>query len=80
MYRRNAQVVRVLKIVRILEASQRGRTVLEIYAEIKRDHPVEIRTIYRDLEAIEEAGYILEKIGSTDASDSMAMRWKIKKK
>jgi len=52
---RGSQLARQWKILRLLESRRRGRTVAEISAELD----VPIRTVYRDLEAIQEAGFPL---------------------
>ena len=59
---RNGQITRVLTIAHILQESRCGLTVKEIKRAINHDHPVGIRTIYRDLEALKTAGFPLEEI------------------
>lgn len=55
---RGRQLRRVLRLIRLFEQSRFGRTI----PEIGRELGVTRRTVYRDLEAIEDAGYRFEKI------------------
>jgi len=50
---RGAQLTRQWKILRLLESRRRGLTAAEISAELDATR----RTVYRDLEAIQEAGF-----------------------
>lgn len=66
---RNAhQIVRQWRILRALEASRRGLTVQEIREAIDAD--CDQRTIYRDVEALEAAGFPLHK-------DEEERRWRV---
>ncbi len=65
---RGRQLCRVLKLIRIFEQSRFGRTIPEICRELG----VTRRTVYRDLEAIEDAGYRFEKV----AGDGGLRKWR----
>ena len=58
---RGAQLARQWKIIRLLESCKRGLSAKEISEELGEDR----RTIYRDLDAIQEAGFPLytDKVG-----------------
>ena len=72
---RNAQVARIYAILNLLEGTPQGLTVPEITARMKeRGHDASKRTIYRDLEALNAAGFPL--FPSADgASEQVASRW-----
>jgi Fe2+ or Zn2+ uptake regulation protein len=54
---RNEQLSRTIKIIMWLEASSVGLSIREIHAKLASDgHRSSVRTVYRDLEAIESAG------------------------
>jgi proteasome accessory factor B len=57
---RGAQLLRLLKLVRLFEHSRFGLTI----AELQRETGVTRRTIYRDLALLEEAGYRFVREGS----------------
>ena len=64
---RNSQVARVIKIARWLENSKGGLTVVEIHKRLVQDFgEVSIRTIYRDLDAIDMAGIPLVQDSDAD--------------
>jgi predicted DNA-binding transcriptional regulator YafY len=71
MMARNAQVVRVLHVLRRLEASQ-GATLGELAAALPPGMPKHPRTLRRDLEAIEALGFPLytDRVGGE-------VRWKL---
>lgn len=71
MMARNAQVVRVLHVLRRLEASQ-GATLGELAAALPPGMPKHPRTLRRDLEAIEALGFPLY----TDRAGG-EVRWKL---
>ncbi len=57
---RNSQVIRIYKILNLLEGAPQGLTVGEIESRLKeRGLEVSKRTIYRDLDAISEIGFPL---------------------
>lgn len=60
--RRGRQILRQWKILRGLEASRRGLTVAELRAVV--DEPCTARTLYRDLEQLEQAGFPIVKTES----------------
>jgi predicted DNA-binding transcriptional regulator YafY len=66
--RRGRQVVRQWEVLRALERARRGLTVQEL-AEII-DQESSLRTVYRDLDALEQAGFA---IASTDG------RWRLER-
>jgi predicted DNA-binding transcriptional regulator YafY len=65
---RNAEVIRQWKILRTLEASRHGETVKALASQ----HDVTERTIWRDMEALQEAGFPL-----TDEKQNGRTRWKL---
>lgn len=74
---RNSQVSRIISILGILEGASQGLTVNEIESRAKdRGFDASKRTIYRDLEALNQAGLpIYEK--DDDSRDSSAKVWVI---
>jgi predicted DNA-binding transcriptional regulator YafY len=68
---RNTQVARILLVLRRLE-SARGATLEELARALPPEYPKNLRTLRRDLAAIEEAGFPLV----TDRSDGQ-IRWKL---
>lgn len=68
---RNTQVARILVVLRRLDAA-RGATLEELAHALPAEYPKNLRTIRRDLAAIEEAGFPLV----TDRSDGQTC-WKI---
>lgn len=76
---RNAQVSRIYSILNLLEGSPHGLSVLEITSKMKeRGHEASKRTIYRDLEALNAAGFPLFPTEET-TDDSSATRWVLEK-
>ena len=75
MSARNQQVSRIYKILKFLELSPQGLTIQQIYDKIKNDFEVEKRTVYRDIEAIEKAGFPLSQ--DADILDARIVRWKL---
>jgi len=57
MSRNSHQIVRQWRILRMLEGSRHGYTVPELHEAIEAD--CDQRTLYRDLEALQEAGFPL---------------------
>ena len=73
---RNAQVSRILTILDLLEKSSMGLSVSEIHEKLEgREHSASKRTIYRDLEALAQAGFPLFPEGE----DENNTRWKLEK-
>lgn len=56
---RNRQLVRTLKVLRELQTSRLGLRVEDLHARI--DEPASRRTIYRDLDALQAAGFPLTR-------------------
>ena len=65
---RNAEVIRQWKILRTLDASRRGETI----AGLARQREVTTRTIWRDIVALQEAGFPL-----VDEKPDGRTRWKL---
>lgn len=75
---RNAQVSRLFTLLNLMELSPQGSTVNELLSKLKdRGHQVEKRTVYRDLEALQAAGFPLQESGQSD--DTGATRWTLEK-
>lgn len=68
MSRNSHQIVRQWRMLRALEASRLGLTVPELHDAIEAD--CDQRTLYRDIEALEEAGFPLHK-------DDDSKRWRL---
>jgi Fe2+ or Zn2+ uptake regulation protein len=73
---RNLQVARVLTVVSLLSQNRNGMTTKEIHARVSEIFPVSMRTIYRDLMAIEMAGYVLQHVPNGNV-ETWATRWAI---
>lgn len=58
---RNSQVSRIYKILTLLESSRNGLSVKDIHDHIQQTDPVTDRTVRRDLEALEQAGFPLHR-------------------
>ena len=70
---RNSQVARIYRIMQLIEGSRFGLTVAEITEMmLERGYDVQKRTVYRDLEALQAAGFPLE---NNLTSDDQAFRW-----
>lgn len=75
---RNSQVARIYAILTILEGAPQGLTVPEIQSRLEsRGHEAGRRTIYRDIEALEAAGFPLQE--HSDESAGTAARWKLER-
>lgn len=73
---RNTQILRVVKAFQLLETSRFGLSTKQIWDELQqRGWEVTQRTVYRDLEALEAAGFPLTEIKDDSNQGS---RWKIK--
>lgn len=77
MTKRNNQVVRIYQVLSILDGSRQGLTAKEIHSKLADDGiAVEQRTVYRDLEALQAAGFPLEVKG---IDDNGGERWHVNK-
>ena len=73
---RNSQVARLYAILKVMEGSTQGLTVREIHAALEsRGHELGKRTVYRDLEALSQAGFPL--FPDETSEDTEAARWKL---
>ena len=71
---RYSQISRLFFILGILEESHNGLSVAEIHDQTKGRYPVDKRSIYRDLEALDAAGFpVFEE---SDSVDSRITKWK----
>lgn len=78
MHGRNAQVARIYRILSILEGTPHGLTALELKERLnERGHEVSKRTVYRDLEALSDAGFPL--FPSEQGADEAVTRWVLEK-
>ena len=77
MHGRNTQVARIYRILNLLEGSPQGLSATELRERLgERDVEVSKRTIYRDLEALSDAGFPLFPNVSPDHDrDEGATRW-----
>ena len=76
---RNRQVSRIYAILNLLEGSVSGLTAAEITTRVnERGHEAKKRTVYRDLEALQAAGFPLAQDDGGD-SDENASRWLLEK-
>lgn len=72
---RNSQVARIYALLDILDGSGRGLTVVDLTSRLEdRGHSASRRTVYRDLEALEQAGFPLVAEGD---GDSQAALWRL---
>lgn len=70
---RNETTARVLKVIHILEVNPQGLGIRDLYQKLQDDgFPCSIRTVYRDLEAIQAAYFPVTREGSGDES-----KWKL---
>ncbi len=67
---RNVQVSRIYKILTLLESTRVGMTVKELHQRIQEHDEVTERTVRRDIEALEAAGFPVERV--PDREDSQA--------
>lgn len=76
---RNAQVARIYAILDLLEQTPGGLSVAEITERVSdRGHEASKRTVYRDLEALSQAGFpLFPEDGKTDDGGT---RWVLEKK
>ncbi len=74
MHGRNTQVARIYRILNLLEGSHNGLSAAELRERLNdRDVEVSKRTVYRDLEALSDAGFPLYPVD--DIGDESATRW-----
>lgn len=70
---RNETTARVLKVIHLLEVNPQGLGIRDLYQKLQDDgFPCSIRTVYRDLEAIQSAYFPVTREGSGDES-----KWKL---
>ena len=75
---RNSQVARIYTLLQVLEGAPQGLSVKELMDRVvDRGHEVKQRTIYRDLEALQQAGFPLSC--EDNATDSNASRWTLER-
>lgn len=71
---RNSQVARILSLLDLLDGASRAYTVNELHEQLAdRGHEYDKRTVYRDLEALSQAGFPLQPEGT----DQNAQTWKL---
>ena len=74
---RNSQFARIHKILTLLEQNSYGLAATDIYNKlVDRGFDVNKRTVYRDLDALKQAGFPLEEKGKTD---DQGTRWVMSK-
>ncbi len=75
---RNGQVSRFYCILNILEASNYGLTADQIWERVKEaGHKASKRTIYRDIEALQQSGFPLSN--PNDSVQEGAQKWKLER-
>ncbi|MGK5088739.1 WYL domain-containing transcriptional regulator [Bdellovibrionota bacterium FG-2] len=74
---RYSQLTRVFTILGRLEGAPHGLTAIEIHERIQDQFKVDVRTVYRDLEALEMLGFTIFP-DQTDRTERSA-RWKVTK-
>nr|MBP7864181.1 HTH domain-containing protein [bacterium] len=74
---RNSQVVRIYKLITILEGAPHGLSISDLTTRLNdRGFEVDKRTIYRDLDALKAAGFPLEERGKTE---DQGTRWTLER-
>ena len=74
---RHSQVLRIYRVLSILEGAPHGLSVADLESRLKdRGFEVGKRTIYRDLEALKAAGFPLEEKGKSDENGT---RWTLER-
>jgi predicted DNA-binding transcriptional regulator YafY len=74
---RNSQVLRIYRLLSILEGAPHGLTAVDLESRLhERGFEVGKRTIYRDLEALKAAGFPLEEKGKSDENGT---RWTLER-
>lgn len=75
---RNGQIARIYALLDLLEGAPHGLTVGELTSRVnERGHEASKRTVYRDLEALNAAGFALFPEG--EKPDSQATKWVLEK-
>ena len=73
---RNSQIARILTLLDVLDCSTEGHTVSELWERLSsRGHDAGKRTVYRDLEALSQAGFPL----MPDGEESAIQKWKLER-
>lgn len=73
---RNSQVSRIYAVLDILEQAPQGLSVLEIWERLTdRGHEIGKRSVYRDLDALNQAGFPVFPSGD----DGVKSRWKLER-
>lgn len=76
---RNSQVARIFRVLTLLESAPNGLTVVELTERLnERGHNVNKRTVYRDLEALEAAGFPVSPQNNPQA-DKSAAQWRLER-
>jgi predicted DNA-binding transcriptional regulator YafY len=74
---RNAQVARIYLIINILEGAPHGLSVSDLKDRLaSRDYEVAKRTVYRDLDALRDAGFPLHETGQDEVN---GVRWSLER-
>jgi predicted DNA-binding transcriptional regulator YafY len=74
---RNGQVSRILSILDLFDGTPSGLTVNEVHERLKeRGHKAERRTVYRDIEALSQAGFPLF---SDPGENESANKWRLER-
>ena len=78
---RNAQLTRIFRLLQALDGAPKGFTAAELRARLEdQGHPVTQRTIYRDLLAIQDAGFPLVCSGDEVEASGQPSRYSLMKK
>ena len=73
---RNSQISRIYRILNLLEGAPQGLSILDLWKRINdRGEEIGKRTIYRDVEALEAAGFPL--LQTEDVGDEAGRRWSL---
>jgi predicted DNA-binding transcriptional regulator YafY len=74
---RNSQVARIYRTLNILSGASHGLSVVDILDRLhNRGFEVAKRTVYRDLDALREAGFPLDE---SEAIEGQATKWRLQK-
>lgn len=72
---RYSQVTRMYKVLMLIDGNPAGLTVGEIHERIRAEFPVDKRSVYRDIEALESCGFPV--VQEEDVDDPRIVRWKV---